>query len=197
MSGVNDTHLYMAVWHQLRWPYQSLHCKSTYWECPLLRCSWRDRQHTLPRKGEHIHLPHRLQEYRCDPHCQLCLGTSFAIAVWVEIKLVLRSFECLFQPMCIAFKPELAEEVLINYSGAVSSVIQFIDTECVASRIWHLTTTIYITFEYTNLYCVEKVTERHFALHTLWRPISSICLLKAPIHWTIKMLTNESKLSIN
>ena len=36
--------------------------------------------------------------------------------------IVLRSFECLFPPMCIAFKHELAEEVLINYSGAVSSV---------------------------------------------------------------------------
>ena len=37
--------------------------------------------------------------------------------------IVLRSFECLFQPICITLKRELVEEVLINYSGTVSNAI--------------------------------------------------------------------------
>ena len=56
------THLNMAVWHQFHWPYQSRGYKCTYWECPLLRCCLWDRQHTLPRKGECTHSPHRLHE---------------------------------------------------------------------------------------------------------------------------------------
>ena len=75
---LSSTHLNMAVWHPFRWPCQSQHCKCTYWVCPLLRCCWWDRRHTLPRKGERIHWPHRLHKAMCVIHFSLTvvdLGT--------------------------------------------------------------------------------------------------------------------------